>query len=112
VATLATVRTAGKLQLGTQKLRSWKVLAALIPLSSILITVGVLTWALKDVPWQEIADGSLKPVIALETSDGGPLVRQGPYQELYASYEQFPRTSSTPCFQSRTAGSWITTALI
>ncbi|NNH31161.1 PBP1A family penicillin-binding protein, partial [Rhizobium sp. SEMIA 4085] len=72
------------------KLRSWKGLVALLPLLGLLIVASVLTWALKDVPWQEIADGSMKPVIVLETADGEPLVRQGPYQGPYAGYEQFP----------------------
>lgn len=47
-------------------------------------------WALKDVPWSEIRDGTLKPVVVLETADGAPLVRQGPYQGPYARYDQFP----------------------
>ncbi|MBB3659646.1 1A family penicillin-binding protein [Rhizobium sp. BK650] len=47
-------------------------------------------WALKDVPWGEIRDGTLKPVVVLETADGAPLVRQGPYQGAYAQYNQFP----------------------
>ena len=37
-------------------------------------------WALRDVPWQEIAEGSLKPVVVLESADGKPLVQQGPFQ--------------------------------
>ncbi|MDL2408145.1 PBP1A family penicillin-binding protein [Rhizobium calliandrae] len=56
-----------------------------------LILAGcVLVWALKDVPWGEIRDGTLKPVVVLETADGAPLVRQGPYQGPYARYDQFP----------------------
>ncbi|WP_245310195.1 PBP1A family penicillin-binding protein [Rhizobium sp. R339] len=55
-----------------------------------LIVGSVLVWALKDVPWSEIRDGTLKPVVVLETADGAPLVRQGPYQGPYARYEQFP----------------------
>ncbi|MBP2446895.1 1A family penicillin-binding protein [Rhizobium leguminosarum] len=47
-------------------------------------------WALKDVPWSEIRNGTLKPVVVLETADGAPLVRQGPYQGPYARYDQFP----------------------
>ena len=47
-------------------------------------------WALKDVPWHDIRDGTLKPVVVLETADGAPLVRQGPYQGPYAQYSQFP----------------------
>ncbi|WP_237355023.1 PBP1A family penicillin-binding protein [Rhizobium phaseoli] len=55
-----------------------------------LIVASVLAWALKDVPWSEIRDGTLKPVVVLETADGAPLVRQGPYQGPYARYDQFP----------------------
>ncbi|ACS59896.1 penicillin-binding protein, 1A family (plasmid) [Rhizobium leguminosarum bv. trifolii WSM1325] len=55
-----------------------------------LLVCSVLLWALKDVPWSEIRDGTLKPVVVLETADGAPLVRQGPYQGPYARYDQFP----------------------
>ncbi|MBY5389751.1 PBP1A family penicillin-binding protein [Rhizobium leguminosarum] len=55
-----------------------------------LLAGSVLVWALKDVPWSEIRDGTLKPVVVLETADGAPLVRQGPYQGPYARYDQFP----------------------
>ena len=92
MTSMAIIRTrmAGKTQINPLKLRSRRVLFALVPCCCFLVVAGVLTWALKDVPWQEIADGSLKPIIVLETADGGPLVRQGPYQELYAGYDQFP----------------------
>nr|WP_245292912.1 PBP1A family penicillin-binding protein [Pararhizobium arenae] len=59
-------------------------------MAGLIVTLAILTWALKDVPWGQIADGSLKPIIVLETASGTPLVRQGPYQGPYASYEQFP----------------------
>lgn len=55
-----------------------------------LLVCSVLVWALKDVPWSEIRDGTLKPIVVLETADGAPLVRQGPYQGPYAQYHQFP----------------------
>ncbi len=55
-----------------------------------VVVAGVLIWALKDVPWREIAAGSLKPIVVLETANGAPLVRQGPYQGPYATYDQFP----------------------
>ncbi len=55
-----------------------------------LLACSVLVWALKDVPWGEIRDGTLKPIVVLETADGAPLVRQGPYQGPYAQYDQFP----------------------
>ncbi|WP_431323230.1 PBP1A family penicillin-binding protein [Rhizobium sp. YTU87027] len=68
----------------------WKVTIGLTFLAGLLLAGGVLTWALRDVPWGEIRDGSLKPVVVLETADGKPLVRQGPYQGPYAQYNQFP----------------------
>ncbi|MBB5576609.1 1A family penicillin-binding protein [Rhizobium paranaense] len=55
-----------------------------------LFLASVLVWALKDVPWAEIRDGTLKPIVVLETADGAPLVRQGPYQGPYVQYNQFP----------------------
>lgn len=55
-----------------------------------LLVCSVLLWALTDVPWREIRDGTLKPIVVLETADGAPLVRQGPYQGPYAQYHQFP----------------------
>lgn len=70
--------------------RSWGAIFALASLSCALVLASILLWALKDVPWREIADGSLKPAIVLETADGQPLVRQGPFQGPRASYEQFP----------------------
>ena len=56
----------------------------------LLVLMVVLAWALSDVPWEEIAEGSLKPVVVLETAEGKPLVRQGPIQGPYAAHEDFP----------------------
>ncbi|WEX90191.1 PBP1A family penicillin-binding protein [Sinorhizobium garamanticum] len=52
--------------------------------------IALFSWALKDVPWEEIADGSLKPVVVLETAAGKPLVTQGPLQGPYAARADFP----------------------
>ncbi|WFU12327.1 PBP1A family penicillin-binding protein (plasmid) [Rhizobium sp. CB3090] len=68
----------------------WKIGAGLALLACLFLAGSVLVWALKDVPWAEIRDGTLKPVVVLETADGAPLVRQGPYQGPYAQYNQFP----------------------
>ncbi|MGO7906083.1 PBP1A family penicillin-binding protein [Rhizobium leguminosarum] len=68
----------------------WRKFAIGLALLVCLIAGSVLVWALKDVPWSEIRDGTLKPVVVLETADGAPLVRQGPYQGPYARYDQFP----------------------
>ncbi|WP_370878623.1 PBP1A family penicillin-binding protein [Pararhizobium capsulatum] len=70
--------------------RSWRAAFALASLSCFLVLIGIFFWALKDIPWREIADGSLKPTIVLETANGEPLVRQGPFQGSYASYDEFP----------------------
>lgn len=69
--------------------RWWKLTMGLVFVVCLLVA-SVLVWALKDVPWSEIRDGTLKPVVVLETADGAPLVRQGPYQGPYAQYDQFP----------------------
>lgn len=58
--------------------------------ASLVFLVVLFSWALSGVPWDEIADGSLKPVVVLETTDGKPLVRQGPIQGPYATREDFP----------------------
>ncbi|WP_306912279.1 PBP1A family penicillin-binding protein [Rhizobium mesoamericanum] len=68
----------------------WKIALGSAFLVGLLLAGSVLVWALKDVPWGEIRDGTLKPVVVLETADGAPLVRQGPYQGPYAQYNQFP----------------------
>ncbi|OOO19241.1 PBP1A family penicillin-binding protein [Rhizobium sophoriradicis] len=68
----------------------WRKYAVGFALLVCLLVGSVLVWALKDVPWSEIRDGTLKPVVVLETADGAPLVRQGPYQGPYARYDQFP----------------------
>ncbi|MBY5765683.1 PBP1A family penicillin-binding protein [Rhizobium leguminosarum] len=68
----------------------WRKFAIRLALLVCLIAGSVLVWALKDVPWSEIRDGTLKPIVVLETADGAPLVRQGPYQGPYARYDQFP----------------------
>ena len=65
--------------------------AAAAGAASLIFFVGVFAWALEDVPWDEIADGTAQPVVVLETSDGKPLVKQGPIQGPYATYEDFPR---------------------
>ncbi|MEF0943097.1 PBP1A family penicillin-binding protein [Rhizobium sp. BR 362] len=70
--------------------RTWWKIAVGLAFLACLVVGSVLVWALKDVPWGEIRDGTLKPVVVLETADGAPLVRQGPYQEPYARYDQFP----------------------
>ncbi|WP_373688534.1 PBP1A family penicillin-binding protein [Ensifer canadensis] len=62
----------------------------MVTLTFAIFVIGMLIWALKDVPWREIADGSLKPIVVLEAADGQPIVRQGPFQGPYARYEEFP----------------------
>ncbi len=59
-------------------------------LACLLLPGSVLVWALKDVPWSEIRDGNLKPIVVLETADGGPLVRQGHIKDLMLSTVNSP----------------------
>ena len=56
---------------------------------SLTFFVGIFIWALSDVPWNEIAEGTFKPVVVLETANGKPLVRQGPIQGPYAKKRGF-----------------------
>jgi penicillin-binding protein 1A len=70
--------------------RSWKAWITVALVACMIVTAGVMTWALKDVPWEEIAHGSIKPSIVLEMSDGTPLVRHCPFQGAYAEYNEFP----------------------
>ncbi|MBD9597262.1 PBP1A family penicillin-binding protein [Ensifer sp. ENS05] len=72
-----------------QRKARWKSAVRLTAVFCILVGVTGLVWALKDVPWAEIRDGTLKPIVVLETADGQPLVRQGPYQGPYAQFDQF-----------------------
>ncbi|WFU50875.1 PBP1A family penicillin-binding protein [Sinorhizobium terangae] len=62
-------------------------IASVVLLASL---IALFSWALRDVPWNEIADGSLKPVVVLETAAGKPLVTQGPLQGSYAARADFP----------------------
>nr|WP_309084454.1 PBP1A family penicillin-binding protein [Chelativorans sp.] len=64
---------------------------AVLLLLGVAVGIGLLAWALQDIPWEDIADGSLKPVVVLEDADGQQLVSQGPYQGAYATREAFPQ---------------------
>lgn len=55
-----------------------------------LILAGVAVWALQDVPFAEIAQGTREPVVVLQAADGRALVQQGPYRGHYASLDEFP----------------------
>jgi 1A family penicillin-binding protein len=71
--------------------KTWLTATAAVLVSGILVAALTAWWALRDVPWQEIAEGSLKPVVVLESADGKPLVQQGPFQGAYATRGQFPQ---------------------
>jgi 1A family penicillin-binding protein len=64
---------------------------AVLAIVGVAVAVGVLVWALRDIPWKEIADGSLEPVAVLEAANGEELVSQGPLQAAYAEREDFPQ---------------------
>ena len=71
--------------------KAWLAATAVVFVSGIVVMALTSWWALRDVPWQEIAEGSLKPVVVLESADGKPLVQQGPFQGGYATRDQFPQ---------------------
>ena len=71
--------------------KTWLAATAAVFVSGIVVMALTAWWALRDVPWQEIAEGSLKPVVVLESADGKPLVQQGPFQGGYATRDQFPQ---------------------
>lgn len=71
--------------------KGWLAATAAVCVVGIAVVSLTAWWALRDVPWQEIADGSLKPVVVLESADGEPLVQQGPFQGAYATRDQFPQ---------------------
>jgi len=53
--------------------------------------VGIMIWALHDVPLDRIAAGQMgSQVIVLTTVDGSPLIQQGPYQEIPAGLDEYP----------------------
>lgn len=87
------LRSADKRAVG-EKQFPWRALGLLSAATAgacLVFIVILFSWALSDVPWEEIAEGSLKPVVLLETVDGKPLVRQGPIQGPFAAREKFPR---------------------
>ena len=56
-----------------------------------IVAAGAVTWwALRDVPWQQIADGTLRPVVLLENASGEPLVQSGPYQGAHTPLDSYP----------------------
>ncbi len=71
--------------------KTWLTGAAAVFAGGIAVFALTAWWALRDVPWHEIAEGSLKPVVVLESANGEPLVQQGPFQAGYATREQFPQ---------------------
>ncbi|MCG6115405.1 MAG: PBP1A family penicillin-binding protein [Mesorhizobium sp.] len=56
-----------------------------------IVAAGAISWwALRDVPWQQIADGTLSPVVLLEDAAGEPLVQSGPFQAAHAPLDAYP----------------------
>jgi penicillin-binding protein 1A len=64
---------------------------ALVAVACFAAVAALLAWALRDIPWADIADGSLKPVVVLRTAEGSQLLSQGPYQGGYATLRDFPK---------------------
>jgi penicillin-binding protein 1A len=52
---------------------------------------AVAWWALRDVPWREIAAESRAPRVELTDAQGNPIIHSGPYQAGYASLDQYPQ---------------------
>lgn len=71
--------------------RTWLRYFGIAAISSAVLGAGVLWWALRDVPWQEIAAGTLEPIVVLESFEGEPIVAQGPYRGAYATLDAFPQ---------------------
>lgn len=56
-----------------------------------IVAAGAISWwALRDVPWQQISDGTLRPVVLLEDAGGEPLVQSGPFQGAHAPLADYP----------------------
>lgn len=74
--------------------RRWRRLASAglaVAAAGLVVCLAVAVWALKDVPWREIAAGTLDPVVVLEASDGTPLVTEGAYRGPPARVADYPR---------------------
>lgn len=69
---------------------TWRRAAVASLVLSVALAGMVYAWALRDIPWQEIAEGSLEPVVVLESADGAVLVQQGPFRGPYAKRGDFP----------------------
>ncbi|WP_246734658.1 PBP1A family penicillin-binding protein [Chelativorans sp. ZYF759] len=69
---------------------NWVSAIAVAALISIVAAGAITWWALRDVPWQQIADGTLRPVVLLENASGDPLVQSGPYQGAHTPLEDYP----------------------
>ena len=59
--------------------------------AGMLVVFAVAVWALKDVPWREIAAGTLDPVVVLEAADGTPIVTEGAYRGPPARVADYPQ---------------------
>ncbi|MEC5289586.1 PBP1A family penicillin-binding protein [Aurantimonas sp. C2-6-R+9] len=74
--------------------RTWSVgrvasILGVVFVAGFLLLSGVAAWALYDVPFAEIAEGTGEPVVVLQAADGQALVQQGPYQGSYAPLDEF-----------------------
>lgn len=59
--------------------------------AGMLVIFAVAVWALRDVPWREIAAGTLDPVVVLEAADGTPIVTEGAYRGPPARVDDYPQ---------------------
>jgi penicillin-binding protein 1A len=68
----------------------WLSALAIAALIWIVAAGAVSWWALRDVPWQQIADGTLRPVSCWKMRRASPLVQSGPYQGAHTPLDNYP----------------------
>lgn len=85
----ATIETPDATQNGRARLGFVSVFFAAVALTVSAFAI-LSIWALRDVPWNEIAAGTAEPVIVLEDGEGGPLVTAGAYRGTYTRVDGFP----------------------
>ena len=75
------------------KLRSftgWRWLPPAACVGMLLVAAGTLVWTLHDLPFAQVLKAGAERVILLETADGKPLVRKGPFRAPDKSLKEFP----------------------
>nr|WP_284341511.1 PBP1A family penicillin-binding protein [Devosia nitrariae] len=69
------------------------IVAGTLAVGLIAATIGLMVWALHDVPLERIASGRVdNQAISLVAAGGEPLIQRGPYREASATLDQFPES--------------------